>query len=285
MLNKVVNRELPIGVFDSGVGGLTVLQAIHRLLPRENLLYLGDTARVPYGTKSAESVSRYAVQAAKVLVERNIKALVVACNTASAVAVSDLQALYPHIPVIGVIEPGAVASCRASKTGHIAVIATESTVRGEAYPLAIRKIRPDAVVEQAACSLFVALAEEGWVEGELLEQILARYLQPLLAAHPESKTVDCLVLGCTHFPVLKQAIAAVAGPNVSLVDSAETTAQVLKLRLDAVDLSAPERVSTMEQVQFLVTDGPERFARVASIFFGDKIGAHSVSLVDLPVSV
>ncbi len=283
MLNKAVSRELPIGVFDSGVGGLTVLQAIHRLLPHEKLLYLGDTARVPYGTKSAESVSRYAAQAAQVLIDQNIKALVVACNTASAVAVSDLQARYPHIPVIGVIEPGAIASCRVSKTGHIAVIATESTVRGEAYPLAIRKIRPDAVVEQAACSLFVALAEEGWVEGELLEQVLARYLQPLLSAHPESQTVDCLVLGCTHFPVLRHAIAAVAGPTVSLVDSAETTAEVLKARLDAVNLSAAEPVSAVEQVQFLVTDGPERFARVASVFFGDKIKSDCVRLVDLPV--
>jgi len=215
--------ELPIGIFDSGVGGLTVLKALRERLPGEDLLYLGDTARLPYGTKGPDTVTRYAVQAAGHLVERGIKLLVVACNTASAVAMPALAAEFAPLPVVGVVEAGAEAAAAASQTGHIAVLATESTVRGGAYERAILARRPDARVYSQACSLFVALAEEGWVQGALVESVVREYLQPMLA-EKRREGLDCLVLGCTHFPLLKQAIAEVAGPDVKIVDSAETAA-------------------------------------------------------------
>lgn len=268
----------PIGVFDSGVGGLTVLDALHRELPWEDLIYLGDTARVPYGTKSADSVERYARQAALALVQRNVKALVIACNTASAVALDVLRQSYPSLPIIGVIEPGAEASCAASLSGHIGVIATEGTIRGGAYQRAIQRIRPQALVSGQACSLFVALAEEGWTEGVLLEQILARYLDPLLA---EQSRIDCLVLGCTHFPVLKTAIANVVGAEVQLVDSAATTAAALLTQLDRLNELHPER-DRVGQIEYLVTDGPDRFARVAATFFSRPVACDDVELIDIP---
>lgn len=268
----------PIGVFDSGVGGLTVLDAIHRALPWEDLIYLGDTARVPYGTKSPDSVSRYARQAALALVRRDVKALVIACNTASAVALEVLRASYPSLPIIGVIEPGAEASCLASTSGCIGVIATEGTIQGGAYQQAITRIRPEAQVSGQACSLFVALAEEGWTEGELLEQVLARYLVPLLDAIP---AMDCLVLGCTHFPVLKSAIGRVVGGGVRLVDSAETTANAIFQQLDELGELHPER-DRCGQISYLVTDGPDRFARVAKTFFSGAIARQAVELIDIP---
>lgn len=268
----------PIGVFDSGVGGLTVLDAIHRALPWEDLVYLGDTARVPYGTKSPDSVSRYARQAALALVRRDVKALVIACNTASAVALEVLRASYPSLPIIGVIEPGAEASCLASVSGCIGVIATEGTIQGGAYQRAIERMRPEAKVSGQACSLFVALAEEGWTEGELLEQVLARYLVPLLDATP---AIDCLVLGCTHFPVLKNAIGKVVGDGVRLVDSAETTANAIYQQLDEQGELHPER-DRSGQITYLVTDGPDRFARVAKTFFTGAIARQAVELIDIP---
>lgn len=268
----------PIGVFDSGVGGLTVLDAIHRALPWEDLIYLGDTARVPYGTKSPDSVSRYARQAALALVRRDVKALVIACNTASAVALEVLRASYPSLPIIGVIEPGAEASCLASTSGCIGVIATEGTIQGGAYQQAITRLRPEAQVSGQACSLFVALAEEGWTEGELLEQVLARYLVPLLDAIP---AMDCLVLGCTHFPVLKSAIGRVVGGGVRLVDSAETTANAIFQQLDELGELHPER-DRCGQISYLVTDGPDRFARVAKTFFSGAIARQAVELIDIP---
>ncbi len=276
--------QLPIGVFDSGVGGLTVLDAIHRALPQEDLLYLGDTARVPYGTKSADSVCRYARQAAQALVDRKVKALVIACNTATAVALQAVARQHPQIPVIGVVEPGARASCQSSRSGHIGVIATESTIHGGAYQQAIKAIRPDARVIGQSCSLFVALAEEGWTEGPLVEQILARYLDPLFEkALQQGLNVDCLVLGCTHFPVLKRSIAAVLGNHVRLVDSASTTAELLRAHFSEHQLYHPLSNRT-GQIGFLVTDGVDRFSRVATAFFGHRIESGQVELVDMPAA-
>lgn len=270
--------EYAIGVFDSGVGGLTVLNALRQVLPQEHLVYLGDTARVPYGTKSALSVRRYAEQAVCALSSRQIKAIVVACNTASAMALEHLQSCYPDLPVLGVIEPGADAACRASRHGHIGVIATESTTNNQAYQKAILHLRPDARVRAQACSLFVALAEEGWHEGDLVEQIVARCLQPLLDTDSQFP-LDTLVLGCTHFPALRKAIAAVAGEQIQLVDSAQTTAEAVKHELEtrALQNKSQERGN----LTFLVTDGPERFARVATNFFSERIDPASVELVDI----
>jgi len=269
----------PIGVFDSGVGGLTVLNELKKQLPGEDLIYLGDTARVPYGTKSSLSVTRYARQAAQALVDKDIKLLVLACNTVSAVAVEPLQIALPNLLVVGVIEPGAEASCNATRNGHIGVIATESTVSNQAYQRAILSRKPDATIQAQACSLFVALAEEGWHDGELVEQIVKQCLSPIIkSSRTASNRMDTLVLGCTHFPALKGAIGRVLGDSVALVDSAETTAgYVVKLLADKELLNHQEKGS----VQFMVTDGPERFARVAPCFFSGEVEASSVELVDI----
>lgn len=268
--------QLPIGVFDSGVGGLTVLRALRAALPGESFIYLGDTARLPYGTKSGETVTRYAEQAARALVRRDVKLLVIACNTASAVALGHLAAAFAPLPVVGVIEPGADAACAASRSGQIGVIATEGTVRGGAYERAIRARRPDAAVTSAPCPLFVALAEEGWVRGPITEAIARRYLEPLVAEHP---ALDALVLGCTHFPVLRDAIAAAVGSRITLVDSAETTAQAVAARLTRNGLRAPD--GPAGGVRFLATDAPARFARVGAVFLGEAIAPEAVELVDL----
>lgn len=278
---KATIATRPVGVFDSGVGGLTVLKALQAALPNEDLLYLGDTARVPYGTKSAASVTRYAEQAAQALVDQQVKALVVACNTASAVAIEPLQALHGDLPVIGVVDPGAKASCLASESGRIAVIGTEGTISGGAYQRAIKRFRPDASVYTASCSLLVALAEEGWTEGELVEKILFKYLDPLLRQKAADKAaIDCLVLGCTHFPVLKKAIASIVGSGIKLVDSAETTANALAIRLMNQGIGNPDR-NRRGRVTFQVTDGPDRFARVAAIFFESEIDRQAIELVDI----
>ena len=272
------NPDLPIGVFDSGVGGLTVLRALCAVLPEESFIYLGDTARLPYGTKSEHTVARYALQAADELIERGIKSLVVACNTASAAALPALQQRYAELPVIGVIEPGARAACAASKSGRIAVLATESTVRGGAYGQAIARIRPEAEVTAIACALFVALAEEGWTEGAVAAAAAERYLAPLRAVRTHAP--DTIVLGCTHFPVLKSVIAAAAGMGVRLVDSAATTAQEVRQLLAVRGLlrvpgGAPPALS------FLATDAVNRFAEVGGRFLGAPITADEVELIDL----
>lgn len=275
------DADAPIGVFDSGVGGLTVLAALRAALPAEDLLYLGDTARVPYGSKTPASVTRYALQAAGALVDRGVKALVVACNTASAVALEALAQEFAPLPVFGVIEPGAAAAVAASRRGRIAVIATEGTVRGGAYPRAIRVRAPSAQVVSAAAPLLVALAEEAWTEGAVVDAVLARYLDPLFNAPGEfagADAPDALVLGCTHFPVFRGAIAARLGPAVAVVDSAATTAAEVAAKLAAAGLARPAGRGT---TAFLVTDGPERFARVGGVFLGAPVAPGAVELVDL----
>ena len=267
--------DAPIAIFDSGVGGLTVMAAIAKRLPQERLVYLGDTARLPYGTKSAETVTRYAVQATRALMRFEPKMIVVACNTVSAVALPVLAAAYAPIPVVGVVEPGARAAVAASRSGAIAVIGTEGTVRGGAYVRAIHALKPDAQIIQRACPLFVALAEEGWTTGPVPELAAERYLKDVFAGdrHP-----DTLVLGCTHFPVLVAPIAKAAGARVTLVDSAETTALEVEHLLD--ERSLRRRGSAAAPV-FLGTDAPERFARVGSLFLGSPIAPAQVELVDL----
>ncbi|HEV7607717.1 MAG TPA: glutamate racemase [Steroidobacteraceae bacterium] len=263
----------PIGVFDSGVGGLTVLRALIATLPAEDFLYLGDTARLPYGTKSAETVARYSVRAAEALVSRGIKALVVACNTASATALPALRERFPALPVIGVIEPGAQAACEASASGRIAVLATEGTVKGGAYQRAILALRPGAHVTQVAAQVFVALAEEGWSEGEAVNAVAERYL-----AHLDAR-VDTVVLGCTHFPLLFGAIAKQLGPARRVVDSAATTARATLAALAARSLGSGG--TRAGNVRLMATDSPERFARVGARFLGSSIAEKSVEAIDL----
>jgi glutamate racemase len=267
---------LPIGVFDSGIGGLTVLRALVERLPGEDFLYLGDTARLPYGTKTAATVERYAQQAVDALVRRGVKAVVVACNTASAAALPALAAGNPGLPIIGVIEPGARAAVAATRRAHIGVLATEGTVRGGAYQREIHRHMPTARVSAVPATLFVALAEEGWIEGEVAEAAARRYLAPLFqhsAAAP-----DVLVLGCTHFPPLTSAIRKVVGAAVSIVDSALTTAEVLAGMLNQNQLTGGEADGVC---QFLVTDGEERFARVGRTFLGRTIAPGEIERVNL----
>lgn len=265
----------PIGVFDSGVGGLTVLRALRAALPAEDFLYLGDTARLPYGSKSAQTVCRYSRQAAALLVDRGVKALVVACNTVSSVALPALRAHHPGLPVIGVLEPGAEAAAKTTRNGAIAVIATEGTVRGGAYLRAIEERLPGARVVQRACPLFVALAEEGWTDGPVAEAVARRYLEPLFSG-PDAP--DTLLLGCTHFPALLAPIRRVVGEGVAIVDSARTTARAAAEGLAKLGLARDGRIG---RLKLLATDGPERFARVGAVFAGEAIAAEDVELVDL----
>ena len=263
----------PVGVFDSGVGGLTVLRALIAALPHEHFVYLGDTARLPYGTKSPQTVARYSVRAAEALVERGIKALVVACNTASASALPVLRQRFPELPVIGVIEPGARAATETSASGRIAVLATEGTVKGGAYVEAILALRPDAHVTQIAAQIFVALAEEGWSEGTAVDAVAERYL-----AHLDAR-VDTVVLGCTHFPLLAGAIAKQVGPGRRVVDSAATTARATATELSARGIASQE--TGPGQIRLLATDSPERFARVGARFLGSSIVERNVEAIDL----
>jgi glutamate racemase len=253
------NNARPIGVFDSGVGGLTVFRAIARALPHEPLVYLGDSARVPYGTKSPATVVRYSLEAAQHLCERGVKMMVVACNTATAAALPALQQRL-DIPVIGVVEPGARAAVAATK-GRIGVIATEGTVKSQAYTKAIKALRPDVEVIESAAPLFVPLAEEGWANTHVAREVAEIYLEPLIDAG-----IDTLVLGCTHYPILRGTIEKVVGDKVKIVDSAETTAATV---LQA--LGAEIATSGRPEYHFLVTDAEDRFRRIAGAFLEQEI--------------
>jgi len=280
--------DAPIGVFDSGVGGLTVLAALRARRPDERFLYLGDTARLPYGTKSGETVVRYALQAAEALVACGIRALVVACNTASSVALPAIRARFPGLPVIGVVEPGAEAACAATHRGHVAVIATEGTIRGGAYQREIERLRPGTRIDALPCALFVSLAEEGWTSGAVVEAVAHRYLDKVFrpAAGAAGQPPDVLVLGCTHFPLLLAPIRAAVGDAVRIVDSAATTAAAVERELFPGDVSgarvaAADGVRIAGSTRFLATDGAARFARVGSSFLGFPIAPDEVELIDL----
>lgn len=266
----------PIGVFDSGMGGLTVLRALMERLPSERFIYLGDTARLPYGTKSAETVEAYALQATRLLIEASVKMVVVACNTASSVALASLTRQLAPVPVIGVIEPGARAGIAATRNKRIAVIATESTVKGGAYLRAIHAIDASVEVVQQPAQVFVALAEEGWTESAVTIAASRAYLAPLFKG---PSAPDTLVLGCTHFPVLVKAILEAVGDKVTIVDSAATTAASVADALAAKGLANEGK--DKGAARFLATDSPERFARVGEIFLGRKIEKADVELVDL----
>lgn len=263
-------NEKAVGVFDSGVGGLTVLKALMRRLPAESTVYLGDTARVPYGTKSQEVVTRYSLANARLLMRHEIKLLIVACNTVSAQSLPALAAALP-VPVLGVIEPGAQTAA-AVTSGRVGIIGTPGTVASGAYQAALARRRPGVEVLARACPLFVPLAEEGWTEGEVVEAVARRYL-----ADFEAFRMDTLVLGCTHYPLLKDAIANVVGPGVRLVDSAEATAEMAERLLEERGLLAAN--SATARHRYFVTDLPERFAEVGARFLERPI--EKAELVDL----
>lgn len=264
-------KSAPIGVFDSGIGGLTVVREIIKRLPRENIIYLGDTARVPYGTKSGRTVAAYSLNNARFLQSKGIKMLVVACNTSSAVSLPSLGGEL-DIPVIGVIEPGARKAAVTTKSGRVGVIGTPSTIKSSAYKKALEAVSEELEVYSKACPLFVPLADEGWTEGEITELIAKEYLAPL-----KEHDIDVLVLGCTHYPLLKNTIQKVLGGGVTLVDSAEETAKEIERVLGEKNLlntggGTPSR-------EYYLTDVSDSFVSVAGRFLGEKI--ESIEMVDI----
>jgi len=255
-----MSSELPIGIFDSGIGGLTVARQIHELLPHEDLVYLGDTARVPYGTKSPSTVVRFACEDTQFLLQQNVKAVVVACNTCSAWAMPMLERKF-KVPVFGVIIPGVMAALEKTRSGRIGLIGTSATVRSKAYANGLVARSDSAQVFAQACPLLVPLVEEGWVNHAITHAILKQYLAPLVR-----RRIDTLILGCTHYPLLKRAIRKVVGPKVSLVDSAEACARYVRDGLKQKDLlSRRDRAGT---IQPFVTDETDHFGAVAKRFFG-----------------
>ncbi len=268
----------PIGIFDSGVGGLTVYRALKRALPHENFLYLGDTARLPYGTKTSDTITLYSLQAAKTLIEAGVKFLVIACNTATSSALLLLQKTYPDLPIIGVIEPGADAALTVSSGHPFAVIATPATVRSQAYEKAILARDPHARIRVKATPLLVAIAEEGLIQGEITEKILHHYLDEWLnLAEPDRP--HTLILGCTHFPVLMGALRRVVGQKMQIIDSAETVAA----QVSSYFKQHPALANSKGQgnSEFWVTDGIERFENVAHIFLDEPILSHQIKWMDL----
>ncbi len=264
--------ECPIGAFDSGVGGLTVVHAMRRLLPAEDILYLGDTARVPYGNKSPETIIRYARENLAYLRARGVKAVVVACNTASAHALHILQK-ESDVPVIGVIAPGVEAALAATRNRRVGIIGTQGTIQSAAYQNLLRGLEPDVFILAQPAPLLVSLVEEDWLAHPATELILTEYLRPMKAAR-----IDTLVLACTHYPLLKELAQRVLGPDVTLVDSAQNTAAALALTLQATQLT---RVSGSKtgQVTICTTDLPGQFSKLAERFLGEKIDAiHQVAV-------
>lgn len=257
-------RSRPIGVFDSGIGGLTVVAALRKLLPSENIFYIGDTARVPYGGKSPATVERYGVEISQLLLAEQAKLIVVACNTASALAVPRLQESLP-VPVLGVITPGAQAAVKATRNGRVGVIGTRATIKSGAYERAIRAIAPDVHVVSEACPILVPLIEEGWLEDPVTDQVIARYLKKLT-----SERIDTLVLGCTHYPLLWRALARFAGPEIQLVDSAANCALAVEALLKEHDLAAT--TGNEGSLQVALTDRSDGFLHVAQEALGLRVG-------------
>ncbi len=269
-------QDAPLGVFDSGLGGLTVVRALRDALPNERIVYLGDTARVPYGTKAPATVIKYALSCARHLVARDIKALIVACNTVSAVAPERLR-IELDVPVLGVVEPGARAAVASTRTGRIGVLATAGTIASGAYPRAVAQVSTRAEVIGQPAPLLVPLADEGWTTGEVPRLVVRRYLEALSRA-----SVDVVVLGCTHYPLLREVIElevrAQIGPEVTIVDSANATAEEVRSFLAARGL-ARQGPPIQPAVQLLVTDVPGTFRETASRFLGEAV--HDVEHVDL----
>lgn len=261
-LPPAAQRDQAIGVFDSGIGGLTVVRQLIRLLPHEDVVYLGDTARTPYGTKSPETICRYALDNAAFLLEKGIKLLVVACNSVSAVALELLRQELP-VPVVGVIEPGAKTAVRCTRNGKVGVIGTEATIASGAYTRALKHLAPNLEIYTRACPLFVPLAEEGWIDNEVAKAAARRYLASL-----KRSGIDTLVLGCTHYPLLTSVIAETVGPKVQLVDSAGTTAQEVR---DLLQQHKLVRNNGPGSMSFFVTDAPDRFIKVGTLFLGQPV--------------
>jgi len=269
--SKIQNSEAPIGIFDSGVGGLTVFRALERRLPNESLIYLGDTGRVPYGTRSVETVRRYALEDAAFILSKDVKTIVIACNTASALASNYLRERI-SIPVMGVIRAGARRAIESTRSGYVGVIATEATVASGAYERAMLAMREGLEIISRACPLFVPLAEEGWINHPVTRQVAEEYLAELKASH-----IDTMVLGCTHYPILRPIIDQVMGDHISYVDSGEAVADEVARLLE--EKSLLRKGDSPRTAEFYVTDSAARFRRVAELFLGRPL--ESVNTVEL----
>jgi glutamate racemase len=269
-----MNRTNPIGFFDSGIGGLTVVKSVSQLMPNENIVYFGDTARVPYGSKSNETVIEYSIQAANFLLRKNIKLLIVACNTASSVALKELRK-FLTIPVIGMIEPGAKMAVSESKNKVVGVIGTRATINNKAYSTELKKLNPKIKVYEKACPLFVPLAEEGWMDHKATEIAAKEYLAEL-----KEKNIDSLILGCTHYPILMPVIQKVVGKSVKLIDSGSPAAKIVEEYLNGRGLR--NQSVHHGQSEFYVSDVPTTFREVAERFLGRKLThLHKVELEEL----
>lgn len=272
---SITDKQKPIGVFDSGIGGLTVVKRLASTLPNENIIYFGDTARVPYGSKSNSTVIEYSIQNTKFLLQKNIKALVVACNTASSIAIPDLKTMF-DIPIIGMIEPGSRMALVKSRNNKIGVIGTRATIGNLAYSKEIKRMNEKAEVFEKPCPLFVPLAEEGWINHKATYEIAEEYLKKL-----RQNKIDTLVLGCTHYPILTEVIQKVIGPKVSLIDSGVASSELIKTELEKFDLlSDSGKIGGQE---YYVSDIPAKFKEVAELFLGKEID--HVHKVDLEVLI
>lgn len=268
---SISDKQKPIGVFDSGIGGLTVVKRLASTLPNENIIYFGDTARVPYGSKSNSTVIEYSIQDTRFLLQKNVKAIIVACNTASSIAIPDLRKIF-DIPIIGMIEPGSRMALKKSRNNKIGVIGTRATVNNLAYSSEIKKMNDNAEVFEKPCPLFVPLAEEGWVNHKATFEIAEEYLREL-----RSLGIDTLVLGCTHYPILSEVIQKVIGSSVTLIDSGVASSELIKSQLEKLDLLSD--AVTVGSQEYYVSDIPVKFKEVAELFLGKEIDhVHKVDL-------
>jgi len=256
------NTQLPVGIFDSGLGGLTVVREVQRILPEESIIYFGDTARVPYGTKSNETVQKFSREITNFLIEKRVKAVVIACNTASAVALHDLRNRY-NLPILGVVNPGARAAISVTLNNIVGAIGTTSTIVSDAYAKTINELNSDIQVYSQACPLLVPLVEEGWLNHSITKQVLEVYLRPLV-----EKKMDSIILGCTHYPLLKQTIKRVLPNTIRIVDSAEVVALDLKEMLTNKKL---RNQTVVPQYQYFLTDLPKQFQKIGERFLGAPI--------------
>jgi glutamate racemase len=268
---SISDKQKPIGVFDSGIGGLTVVKRLASTLPNENIIYFGDTARVPYGSKSNSTVIEYSIQDTRFLLQKNVKAIIVACNTASSIAIPDLRKIF-DIPIIGMIEPGSRMALKKSRINKIGVIGTRATISNLAYSSEIKKLNDKTEVFEKPCPLFVPLAEEGWIKHQATFKIAEEYLGEL-----RNFGIDTLVLGCTHYPILSEVIQKVIGSNVTLIDSGVASSELIKAELEKLDLLS-ETDSAGSQ-EYYVSDIPVKFKEVAELFLGKEIDhVHKVDL-------
>jgi len=266
VLSTTLIKSKAIGVFDSNINGLTVLRELCKILPNESFVYLGDTARLPYGTKTKNTVLQYSKQMVDFLTKQDVKMVVVACNTATVASLSCLKEIYSNLPIVGVVEPGSLIAANTTKSNKIGLIATETTILSQGYQKTLANINPKIKVYTQACNLLVSLAEEGFVSNEIAILALKQYLTPIFNA---DENIDVLLLGCTHFPVFKETIKNNIANHVNIVDSAESTAQYVKETLLKNNLA--NNAANKTTIQYFVTDNPLRFARIGSLFFGNPI--------------